>query len=407
MNGVLSRLADRFWRRRTRAGRLGFVAAIAGTVVVVALGLLAAIPALSPSTGAEMADWLRAVLGPKPVAVLEGESLAIQDAFNRWTSAWNGGHQAISLAQLPSGQSFPTLHKTPGAVTLAAGGIKTQARHLSSVDVVTAQPDLGWKAFGPLVNGTPAMAETLVSVDPQRPYAGIAMVRIDLGVLQLHMMPGTQEPSHATSVVAALPQRGVVPAADQARLVAAFNGGFKAINGQYGMMVNGVTVLPPIPGLATIAVYSDGHVAMGVWGQQITPSADMIAYRQNCPPLIVDGQINPQVNDASRGLWGNTVGNTAITWRTALGLSQDGRYLIYAVGNGTGVPMLAEALQKAGAYNAMQLDINRPFARFVTYQGVNGDPATYKAVTLLDQMEQDPRLYLAPHTRDFFYLTTP
>jgi hypothetical protein len=308
---------------------------------------------------------------------------------------------------VPAGQSFPSLHKAPQVVTLSTGGTKTEALPVPSAGVTNAQPDLGWKAFGPLVNGSPAMAETLVSVDPQRPYAGIALVRMDLSMLRLHMMPGTQEPSHSASVMAALPQRGVVPAGDQAALIAAFNGGFKAVNGDYGMMVNGVTLLPPVPGLATIAIYSDGHVAMGAWGQQITPSPDMIAYRQNCPPLIMDGQVNPQVNEASRAIWGNTVGNTAITWRTAVGLTQDGRYLIYAVGNGTGVPTLAGALLKAGAYNAMQLDINHPFARFVTYQGASGDPATYRAVTLLNEMEQDPRLYLAPHTRDFFYLTTP
>ncbi len=408
MNGILTGLIDRIEHPRTRGARLGLAAAAAGTAAIVLLGLLAAIPALSPSTGAEMADWLRAMMGPKPVALLESESLAIQDAFNRMASAWNGGHKAISLANVPASQGFPTLHNKSNNVTLTTGGVKTQAQPLSTIDVVNAQPDLGWKAFGPLVNGSPAMAETLVSVDPQRPYAGIALVRIDLGLLQLHMMPGTVEPSHSPTVAAALPQRGVVPAADQARLVAAFNGGFKAINGDYGMMVNGVTVLPPVPGMATIVLYQDGHVAMGVWGQQITQTPDMIAYRQNCPPLIVNGQINPQVNEDSRALWGNTVGNTAITWRTAIGLSQDGRYLIYAVGNGTGVPMLAQALLKGGAYNAMQLDINRPFARFVTYQqGVSGDPATYTAITLLNEMEKDPRLYLAAHTRDFFYLTTP
>ena len=407
MSGFLGRMLARIGWPRTRAAHVGIVAALGSMAMILMLGLLAAIPVLSPSTGAEMADWLRAILGPKPVAMLEGESLAVQDAFNRLVSSWNGGQKAISLADLPSTQAQSGLQKKPGEVALTTGGTKALPRHLSSLNVVNAQPDLGWKTFGPLVNGSPAMAETLVTVDPQRPYAGIALVRIDLGWLKLHMMPGTLEPSHSPAVMAALPQRGVVPASDQAHLVAAFNGGFKAINGDYGMMVSGVTLLPPKPGLATIAIYQDGHVAMGVWGQQILPSADMIAYRQNCPPLIVDGQINPQVNEPSRAIWGNTVGNSAITWRTAIGLTQDGQYLIYAVGNGTGVPLLAQALREAGAYDAMQLDINRPFARFVTYQGAGGDPASYTAVTLLNEMEKEPRLYLAPHKRDFFYLTTP
>ena len=63
------------------------------------------------------------------------------------------------------------------------------------------------------------------------------------------------------------------------------------------------------------------------------------------------------------------------------------------------------ALLRAGAYNAMQLDINRPFARFVTYRGL-GAPNP-QAILLLNEMEKDPTLYLVPHTRDFFYLTTP
>ncbi len=250
------------------------------------------------------------------------------------------------------------------------------------------------------------MAEALVALDPTRSYAGIVLVRLDLKQLQLHMMPGTTEPSHAPSVASGLPNRGVIPLSDQANLVAGFNGGFKAVNGQYGMMVNGVTLLPPQPGLATLAIYQDGHVALGVWGQDIGPSPDIIAFRQNCPPLIQNGQINPQVNIENQALWGNTIGNKQVAWRTGLGLSQDGRYLIYAVGNATSVPTLAYALQQAGAYNAMQLDINRPFARFVTYNRTGLQTSPLQAVPLLNQMESDPALYLVPHTRDFFYLTT-
>jgi hypothetical protein len=131
----------------------------------------------------------------------------------------------------------------------------------------------------------------------------------------------------------------------------------------------------------------------------------MVAFRQNCPPLIENGQINPQVNVENQALWGNTIGNKQVAWRTGLGLTRDGRYLIYAVGNATSVPTLAYALQQAGAYTAMQLDINRPFARFVTYQQTGSATSPLKAVPLLAQMENDPTLYLAPHARDFFYLT--
>ncbi len=275
-----------------------------------------------------------------------------------------------------------------------------------AADVVSALPQIGWQAYGPTTNGVPLMAQGLLQLDPQRPYAAIALVRIDLSRLQLHMMPGFLEPSHAASVVNAIPNLGMIPVTDQSHLVAAFNGGFKAINGHYGMMVDGVTLLPPLPGLATLAIYRDGHVNIGAWDGGITPTPDLIAFRQNCPLIVQSGQINPMVNVVNYVMWGNTIGNQDITWRTGIGITQDSRYLIYAVGNGTSVATLAQALQQAGAYNAMQLDINQHYAHFAVYQPSGKPGNSLKAVQLLDQMESDPNLYLAAHSRDYFYLTT-
>ncbi len=385
--------------------RIAYVGVTIFLVLVGLLGLLVVIPAVSPNTGANVADWIRGVVGPRPVAFLEGESLSIQDTINQLLAAHDGGKQQISLLPNPTVVYTPPTSQQPSLPSVSSPG-KPSAPLAPATNAVTADPQIGWQPFGPQLNGIPTMAEALVALDPTRSYAGIVLVRLDLNQLQLHMMPGTTEPSHAPSVASALPNRGVIPLSDQASLVAGFNGGFKAVNGQYGMMVNGVTLLPPQPGLATRAIYQDGHVALGVWGQDIGPSPDIIAFRQNCPPLIQNGQINPQVNIENQALWGNTIGNKQVAWRTGLGLSQDGRYLIYAVGNATSVPTLAYALQQAGAYNAMQLDINRPFARFVTYNRTGLQTSPLQAVPLLNQMESDPALYLVPHTRDFFYLTT-
>lgn len=389
---------QRTWSKAKPAARIGFVTAVILILLVGLLGLLALVPALSPSTGAQVADAIRAVLGPRPVAFLEGQSLSIQDALNQFIAAHDGGKQQISLAPTPR------VLYAPQVLRKASSGSAKPAIPLANV--VTASPQIGWQPYGATVNGAPVMAEALVALDAQRSYAGIVLVRIDLSQLQLHMMPGVSEPSHAANVLSGLPNRGVIPLADQLHLVAGFNGGFKAINGQYGMMVNGVTLLPPQAGLATLAIYQDGHVALGVWGQDIGPSPDILAFRQNCPPIIQNGQVNPQVNVENQALWGNTVGNKQVSWRTGLGLTQDGRYLIYAVGNATTVQTLADALLQAGAYNAMQLDINRPFARFVTYQQTGSATSSLQPVPLLNQMEPDRTLYLAPHSRDFFYLTT-
>jgi hypothetical protein len=362
---------------------------------------LAVIPAVSPSTGALVADALRSALGPQPVANIESVSFWIQDNINQFLSSQNGGKVQIALNQTGVQSSDPA-----GTVDSSFSSQNNTSDPLLE-NAVTALPHIGWQAYGAPVDGQPAMAQTLQTLDPKRPYAGIALVRVDLSKLQLHMMPGFLEPSHTAEIQHAFPNLGLIPSADQARLFAAFNGGFKAVNGHYGMMVNGITLLPPSSGLATIVIYRDGHVNIGAWGRDILPSSDILAYRENCPLILQNGQLNPEVSVDDRMVWGQTIGNKEVTWRTAIGLTRDGRYLIYAVGNGSTLESLAQALQKAGAYNAMQLDINRHYAHFVTYQSTGKANAPLAAVQLLSQMEPDPTIYTVAHSRDFFYLTTP
>lgn len=379
------------WSRRAR----WYAGCASLALLLIAIGTLAFLPAVLPSAGARVADLIRSALGPNVVADLETASFRIQDAANQGLYSVTGNGARITFG------SVTTLSPGPSPALLAprAAGSITNAGN-----AVAAPPQIGWHAYGPQSGGEPVMARALLNLDPQRPYAGIALVRIDVSHLQLHMLPGFLEPSHDANVLKAIPKVGQVPAADLGRLVAAFNGGFKAVNGHYGMMVDGVTLLPPVPGIATIAIYRDGHVQMGAWGTDLRPGPDILAYRQNCPPLIENGVLDPQVSVDNRLIWGSTIGNQEITWRTAIGLSQDGRYLIYAVGNAADVSSMAQALQIAGAYNAMQLDINQHYAHFVTFQPDR--KGTLTAVELLAQMENVPNLYLVAHSRDYFYLTT-
>jgi hypothetical protein len=367
-------------------------------------GVVVILPAVSPASGAQVADLLRSVVGPQPVADLESVSFRIKDAINQYRSVHNGGKAQISIYQYTAYQPPATARKLVSPSNAPIQPV--QAVNIPAADVISAAPQIGWHAYGPTMNGTPMMAQALLSLDPQRPYAAVALVRIDLSRLQLHMMPGYLEPSHDGNILRAIPNVGMIPPADQNHLVAAFNGGFKAINGHYGMMVDGTTLLPPLPGLATLAVYRDGHVNIGAWEGGISPTPDLIAFRQNCPLIVQNGQLNQMVNVVNYVMWGNTIGNQDITWRTGVGISKDSRYLIYAVGNGASVQTLAQALLNAGSYNAMQLDINQHYAHFATYQSTGNSASPLKAVQLLDQMESDPSLYLTPHSRDYFYLTT-
>ena len=388
-------------------------------LVVMAIGMLAVVPAIFPSIGAQVADILRAVLGPDVVANIETASFRIQDVVNQ-KLYWIKGSQ--------SGFTFDTQNNTqnlviatPSALPISVGADNQNNMQspnavdalpptvpgvvlASNTNVITSLPEIGWQAYGTEINGNPVMARALLTLDPKRPYAAIALVRIDLFKLQLHMMPGALEPAHNWNIMRSIPNMGLTPTVDQEHIVAGFNGGFKAVNGNYGMMVDNISLLPPVPGIATLAIYKNGQIRIGVWGTDILPNPDMIAYRQNCPPIIQAGKIAPLVADDNRIDWGRTISNNEITWRTAVGLSQDRRYLIYAVGNATVVSTLAQALQMAGAYNAMQLDINKHYAHFVTYTLDLKGRRT--AMQLLGQMESDPKLYLVTHSRDYFYLTT-
>ena len=373
-------------------------------LIAALFGVGVILPAVSPASGAQVADLLRSVVGPQPVADIESVSFRIKDAINQYLSVHDGGKAQISIYQYTAYQAPVAARKLVSTSNNPFQPV--QAVNIPATDVVSAAPQIGWHAYGQTMNGTPMMAQALLSLDPQRPYAAIALVRIDLSRLQLHMMPGYLEPSHDGNILKAIPNVGMIPLPDQSHLIAAFNGGFKAVNGHYGMMVNGLTLLPPQPGLATLAVYRDGHVNIGAWEGGISPTPDLVAFRQNCPLIVQNGQLNQMVNVVNYVMWGNTIGNQDITWRTGVGITKDSRYLIYAVGNGASVQTLAQALLNAGAYNAMQLDINQHYAHFAAYQSTGNSASPLKAVQLLDQMESDPSLYLTPHSRDYFYLTT-
>ncbi len=385
-------------------------------LICVLVAILVIVPAASPATGAEVADLLRAVVGPQPVAALESLSFQMQDKLHQFLFITSGEKPQISLADTTSvsivkpTNTTVSVSKSPTpfiiqpTVAQTATPLPPTATPIPPSDVVSALPQIGWQAYGPTVNGAPLMAQAMIMLNPGQSYAGTALVRIDLSQLQLHVMAGNLEPAHPSGIGQAIPNLGMIPPEDYNNLVAAFNGGFKGVHGRYGMMLNGTTLLQPIDGVATVAIYQDGSVRIGAWGSDILPSSDMVAFRQNCPPLIEAGQFNPALFYNDRRAWGYSQNND-VTWRTGVGISQDGRYLIYAVSNGTTVQDLANAFQQAGAYNAMQLDINQFYAHFVTYQSDTSQDSGLTAERLLSQMTDIRSLYLTPSLRDFFYLT--
>ena len=390
--------------KKKRGGRVFFL--FLGIVILAVVCSIVIIPATVPGIAGQSADLLRAIIGPQAVAQLESASFNIQDVINQYRYRVSGGQPQIAWDTPPQ----PIVSK-PGNALILPDPSNSRATRPTAPIISVSVPSttdttstLDWQPYGQVVNGKVVMERALVATDPTRPYAGVALIRMDLSQLQLNMMPGTKEPLPLVEMPQPIPNQGMVPPSQWNVLVAAFNGGFKAIHGHYGMMLDHMTLQAPTDGIATVAIYKNGEVRIGAWGTDIAPSTDIIAYRQNCPPLIENGQITSYVNNTSRQLWGLTLTADA-TWRTGLGITQDDRYLIYAVGNGTTANSLASALQAGGAYWAMQLDINSGYQHFMTYESNSASGSTPVAQPLLSEMKNDPTLYLKPNERDFFYLT--
>ena len=263
-----------------------------------------------------------------------------------------------------------------------------------------------WQPYIQDGNGQTVAYRTRLFPDLSRLYyAEAIVVAFDLNATRLHFALGKDEPKSPVQVE----RTGKIPDADLklGHLLAAFNGGFLAQHGSFGAMSNGVTVLPPRDGLATIAMYDDGQVRLGAWGRDVITDTHLVSWRQNGPLLIDNGQINPETTVGLPRDWGYSVNGETVVWRSALGLSADRRTLYYVAGPNLTLPILAKAMAATGAAFAMQLDINDYWVFFCTFYPNPQDPSQIGTRELHLVMRYKNRdRYLKGFERDFFYITS-
>ncbi len=169
-------------------------------------------------------------------------------------------------------------------------------------------------------------------------------------------------------------------------------------------MFNGRVIVPARDNMMTIALDKDSAIRIGKWGQPGLVTTNTVSWRQNGPPMIDAGAINPLTHDMTASNWGANLDGSVAVWRSSLGLSKDGKTLFYAAGNALVTEPLANAMQRAGAWNAMQLDINNYWVHF---DAVRADTGAMKTEALFDSMsKQDDDRYLKSNKRDFFYVVT-
>ena len=395
----------------------------------------------------QLVDQARVVIGPEPVAFAEDTFYAMTDAYNRWTFRGHttSGYWTATDAVPPVGVNSvappgaaqlatPKITQPPASLTALEGSRQTRSiprtatrglsptpsacpdklktaplpspavfppRELAPLYPALAAPGEG--VWIPIPNSFDAAAalmyKTFLHPDPERPYALVAMVAIDATRVRLHAVAGTVEPVSAVRVQ----RSGLIRSSDLPSLVAAFNGGFKAMHGHYGMMVDGQAILPSQPGSDTIAIYHDGGVRIAPWEAISDTLVLMQSFRQTPPYLAYRGQVNSALQDEQLIAWGASVSRNTVIWRSALGLSADGQTLYYAAGESLTARRLAEALVAAGASDVAELDVNWTFERFLIYAPPTGN---FNEQSLLSQMVYQPGMYVDhPAARDFFYLT--
>ena len=341
-------------------------------------------------------------VGPEKIAFLENLYFFLVDVWQRATYRSPAEPSPTEPADaVARPESTPSHTAVPSAGLVTPGTTPTSAATAAATPTRVSTPSGMDKrmAFMPPELGLPHRS---VYPDRNRPFAKAEVITIDPARFDLHLVGGTWEPRSTTGIVGT----GVIPDDEATRrdLVAAFNGGWAAMHGHYGMMIDRQVFLPAREGIATLAWYTDGSLRLGVWGRNIQPSPDIVSFRQNCLPLIENGSISPELGKLS--LWGLSVSDEAVIYRSGLGQTRDGK-LIYVAGNALSALTLAQVLYDAGAYNAMQLDIDDFHVAFITYQQVLGKDGKVQVVgtKLRQDMQGFDGLFLKPFALDFFYLT--
>jgi Phosphodiester glycosidase len=389
--GLLATKKSR-WRRRALIALGGFAVGVPGLWLAIHT---------FPGLGPALADGVRAVVGPKPVAWAEDVAYGVQDRIDRWRYK-DAPPKTFWETPTPD----PAMPVVPAAVASGDPAAKPAPADEGFPPPAYAAPFAGVAAEG---DGTwipmkePGMAKSLVHPDPKRSFAAVAVVAIDLHKMDLHVVAGTSEPASAT--VPADHRPGLIPKEVSDDLVAAFNGGFKATHGRYGMMLGGETFLPPRDIACTVGLFKDGAIKIRTWPALKDSEAQMNGYRQTPPCLVEEGKTNSALDDFEYTKnWGATVSGETVIRRSAIGIDKAGRVLFYGFGDAVTAQALSHAMKAIGAENAAQLDVNYSYPRFLMFEKLPEGPRPTSA--LVSAIKFSKYEYtVEPSPRDFFYLT--
>lgn len=269
------------------------------------------------------------------------------------------------------GARVPAKQAAPGEPSAMPGSTRNSDLIASEAKSPGSDPP----TWTPVSGGTSSwLTESRLVTNPAFPDAPSLLLRVDLKRTRIHWQPGTRNPwrmtpQHRLLADASPPpdRSGRIPADALADTLVAFGGGFESIHFyNYGAIYRGRVVVPLETGIQTFVIYDDGSARLGPWGDPEILTDGILEARQNLPPLVHKGKIPAGIVALNAGTLsatytldaeGHRLYNDVHTWRSALGLTAEGD-LVYCFGSRLDPRMLAGAMIRAGAVEAMMLDIN-------------------------------------------------
>jgi hypothetical protein len=349
-----------------------------------------------PWFGPLVADTLRAVLGGERVTALEEAVANVEDHV---ASVTNDGKARSLDDATPAALLAPVqADEAPLDRALAPSNVAPP------YPAVAAAEDGVFRAM-PTRFGDAPIYRTMLHPDRERAYAELFVFALDLSKLSVHAVAGSIEPK-SDRALAGVERPGVIPESDRGRLVAAFNGGFKAEHGEFGMMVSGTELLRPKSYSCTVAGSADGSITIGTFSKLAAPSESFAWWRQTPGCMVENGVLHPGLRAPDTKNWGATIDGKTVIRRSAVGLSADGKTLFVGISNSTTARAMALGMQQAGAVTVAQLDVNFSFPRFLVYEP-DASTGALTAVGAVKGLLYGPDEYVGrASSRDFFYVTT-
>jgi hypothetical protein len=264
----------------------------------------------------------------------------------------------------------------------------------------SAEPGDGvWKRLGDEATSGGLLYTTTLHPHATSRFITVTLVAIDLSRLRLGFMPGVEDVGKRKVPFVA----GLVPAEQQPKLVAAFNGGFMLRHGRWGMQLGETSLQSQRDPGCSIAIDADGAVQIRSWPELAANSAQFAAIRQTPPCLIENGVLHPLLLKGVDKPWAGNTAGVVTRRRSGIGVDRESKRLLYAVGLETTPRLLAEGLKAAGAEHAAELDINWNWTRFLVFDK-NAEGALRVSKSLVE-VDHSPRVYVErPSERDFFYV---